>query len=207
LEDFPNGFIPMVNKLNRTIIVVLVLIIAQLLSTCVPILVGTATVTAIDVALDRRTVGRNIDDNALEFKIRKDILLDRTLGRGVNISVTSINGIVLLTGEVMKDKQRQQAESIARSYQETRQLVNEIALSGTTNINSRANDAWITSKVKAKLLRGVGIRASNIKVVTERSSVYLLGIVTHVEGDTAVDIAKSVRGVTHIYKVFEYMII
>jgi len=198
----------MVNKSKRTTTVALVLVSVQLLVACVPVLpvlMGTATVTAIDLALDRRTVGRNIGDNILELKIRNDISVDDKLGRGVNVSVTAINGIVLLTGEVLKDTQRQRAEELARSYTETRKVVNEIALSGSTNINSRANDTWITGKVKAKLFGADGVPASGIKVVTERGSVYLLGLVTRAEGDAAVDIARSVRGVTHIYKVFEYI--
>ncbi len=175
------------------------------LSGCIPILVGTAAVTTIDLVLDRRTVGRSIDDNSLEIKLRKTFHVDEKLGRSVNLSVTVVNGIVLLTGEVQKDAQRKRASALAKQYTETRKVVNEVKLSGTTNINSRANDSWITGKVKTKLLAEHGVPASNIKVVTEKGSVYLLGLVTRKEGDKAVEIAQSVRGVTHIFKVFEYI--
>ena len=42
------------------------------LTACVPVLVVGATVTAITVATDRRTLGRNLDDNSLELDLRKD---------------------------------------------------------------------------------------------------------------------------------------
>ena len=182
----------------------LILLASYFLISCVPLVVGTATVTVIDIVQDRRTVGRNIDDNALEVKLRKDIALDQQLGSSVNISVTALNGIVLLTGEVLTEEQRKRALLLARNYEETIQVVNEIQISGKTNITSRANDSWITTKVKSKLVRTKNLSASVIKVVTENGKVYLLGIVTNIEADAAVEAAKTVRGVTHIIKVFEY---
>ena len=175
------------------------------LSACIPIAIGTATVTAIDVALDRRTVGRNLDDNALELKLKKDILLDPMLGNAVHVNVTSVNGIVLLTGEVNNEEQRRRASLLARNHAETRNVVNELALSGKTSLTSRANDGVITAKVKTNLLTDKNIPATSINVTTERGKVYLLGLVTRSEGDAAVAAAKRVRGVTHIVKVFEYV--
>jgi osmotically-inducible protein OsmY len=180
-------------------------IISPLLTACIPVLVGTATVTAIDLYMERRTVGQSVDDNTLELRLRKDMLSDEALGTSVNVSVTIINGIILLTGEVHNDKQRKRAEALARSYTDTREVVNELELSGQTNLNSRANDSYITGKVKSKLLRAENIPSSNIKVVTERGKVYLMGLVTHPEAEAAVEISRSVSGVTHIVKVFEYI--
>lgn len=181
------------------------LLVFELLTACIPIAIGTATVTTIDLLMERRTLGRNIDDNALEIKLRKDFIADDQLGTAVNVSVTAINGTVLLTGEVQTDEQRQHATSLAKQYTETREVVNELELSGKTNLNSRANDTYITGKVKAKLLRAAEVPSSNIKVITERGKVYLLGLVTLAEAEAAVNAAKSVRGVTHIVKVFEYI--
>jgi osmotically-inducible protein OsmY len=183
----------------------LFVIIAAVMSACIPIAVGVATVTAIDLAYDTHTIGQKIDDNSLEVKLRADFLTDDQLGTSENISVTAINGIVLLTGEVHTDAQRQHASALAKSRVETREVVNELELSGKTNLTSRANDSYITGKVKSKMIAADGVPSSNIKVVTERSKVYLLGLVTKAEADAAVEVAKSVRGVTHIVKVFEYI--
>ena len=176
----------------------------QALGGCVPIAIGTATVTGIDLYTERRTVGQNVDDNTLELALRKDVALDDRLD-GTNVSVTAINGIVLLTGEVHTDAQRQYTEKLARSYVDTREVVNELELSGKTNLTSRANDSYITGKVKSKLIAADDVPSTNIKVVTERGKVYLLGLVTHPEADAAVEVTKTVGGVTHIVKVFEYI--
>ena len=182
----------------------LITVIATVMSACIPIAIGVATVTAIDLTYDTHTIGQKIDDNSLEIKLRADFVTDDQLGTSENISVTAINGIVLLTGEVHTDAQRQHAERLAKGRVETREVVNELELSGKTNLTSRANDTYITGKVKSKLIAADGVPSSNIKVVTERSKVYLLGLVTKAEAEAAVNVAKSVRGVTHIVKVFEY---
>jgi osmotically-inducible protein OsmY len=43
-----------------------------------------------------------------------------------------------------------------------------------------------------------------VKVVTERSVVYLMGLVTADEGVTAARVAASTSGVARVVKVFEY---
>jgi osmotically-inducible protein OsmY len=177
----------------------------QTLSACIATAVTAIAVTGIDVALDRRTPGTYYDDNALELKLRKDILLDDTLGTSVNVSVTVLNGIVLLTGEVNNDNQRRRAIILARSYEETRKVVPELELAGKTNITSRSNDTWITGKVKAKLLQTPNLPANAVKVVTEHGKVYLLGLVTKTEAEAAVKATRTISGVTHIVKVFEYI--
>ena len=193
------------SKRRATAAALIAVFAAPLIAGCVPLLVGTATVTAIDLYSERRTFGRNVDDNALELKLRKDFLTDEKLGSGVHISVTIINGIVLLTGEVNSDEQRQHAAKLPKQYAETREVVNELELSGTTNLTSRANDSYITGKVKSKLLRADDVPSTNIKVITERGKVYLLGLVTRKEADAAVKVTQTVNGVTHIVKVFEYI--
>ncbi len=192
------------NRLKAAAMGVLLILGAEVLTACVPIMVGAATVTAINVATDRRTLGRNLDDNTLELALRREVLLDPEL-KGNNISVTAINGIVLLTGEVASDAQRRRVTEVAKSNVKTLSVVNELQLAGTTSITSRANDTLITSKVKANLLRSRAVQANAVKVVTEAGKVYLLGLVTRAEADAAVQEAQRVSGVTHIVKVFEYI--
>ena len=193
------------SKLKNTALVVIAVMGLQFLVACIPLAIGTAAVTVVDLIQDRRTVGRSIDDNSLEVKLRSDIKGDQEIGKSAHISVTAMNGIVLLTGEIQREDQRKRALTLARRYPETRQVVDEMFLTDATSLNSRANDSWITSKVKTKLIKTPGVPSSNIKVVTENSRVYLLGLVTRGESERAVDIARTVRGVTHIYKIFEYI--
>ena len=72
-------------------------------------------------------------------------------------------------------------------------------------MNSRANDSWITGRVKSAMLTSGTIDATKIKVVTERANVYLMGLVSRSEAEAAVAITRSVPGVVRVIKVFEYL--
>jgi osmotically-inducible protein OsmY len=183
----------------------LVFISALLVTGCVSATLGAAIITSVDIATDRRTIGTYVDDNAVEIKIRRAIGKDSEIGPNVNISVTSMNGIVLLTGQASRQEQTRRAAAISRGYTEAREVINQVVLADKTTFSSRSKDSWITTKVKTALVRSRDVKASKVKVVTENATVFLLGMVTKSEADEAVDAARSVKGVLGVTKVFEYL--
>ncbi|MOA08228.1 outer membrane lipoprotein [compost metagenome] len=72
------------------------------------------------------------------------------------------------------------------------------------SIGVRSNDSWITSKVRADMLAAKDFDSTKVKVVTENSEVFLIGLVTRKEGDQAVEIARHVSGVKQVIKAFEF---
>jgi len=164
--------------------------------------VGVVAVTTIDVVKDERTFGKLIDDNVIEAHIFKDVVTDPMLDGSTHINTTVVNGVVLLTGEVSSNEQKFRAAQIANAYQGVDQVVNQLELLGKTSLTSRSNDTLITAKVKTEFIRDKGIDSSDIKVVTERGIVYLIGIVKPNEGEAAVNLAKQVGGVVRIVKIF-----
>ncbi|MYB33650.1 MAG: BON domain-containing protein [Gammaproteobacteria bacterium] len=174
------------------------------LSGCIPAVVGGA-VGGAELVTERRTIQRVISDNSLEIKIRGVNKQDEMLAN-TNISVTAFNGWVLLSGEVATKEQKKKAEETAKSYEETRRVVNELEVSGLAGLASGTNDAIITGKVKSTMWVDSDVPATNVKVVTERGVVFLMGLVTKEEGEHAVQVAKNISGVRKIVKVFEYIV-
>jgi len=180
-------------------------VLSLYLGACAAAAVGTVVVASVDIARDRRTVGTYVDDNAVEIKIRRELKRDGQISDGAHISVTSMNGIVLLTGEVTQPEEGRRAVAIARGYTEARQVINQLGVAEASSFGSRTRDSWITTKVKTALLRSPDVEAGRVKVVTERATVYMLGMVTRQEADAAVEAARQLRGVERIVKVFEYL--
>ena len=119
--------------------------------------------------------------------------------------MTSFNGIVLLTGEVPTPDLVASIEQIARTTPKVRRVDNELAVAPVSSIGTRTNDSYITSKVKARFVEANKFAPNHVKVVTERQIVYLMGLVTHAEADTAAQLAATTSGVTRVVKVFEYI--
>lgn len=189
---------------NRPSLLALILTVAFLISGCGIILVTTAAVSAIDIVRDRREIGTLWDDNKMELSLRQSISKNEQIDNS-NVSVTAFNGIALLTGEVPDQRAIDQILDLAKSHPDASQVINRIELAGKTNLNSRANDSWITGRVKTAMLTSRTIDATKIKVVTERANVYLMGLVSRSEAEAAVAITRSVPGVVRVIKVFEYL--
>ena len=168
---------------------------------CVPVVVGGAAAGGA-MAADRRTSGIYVEDENIELKALK--LMETNLGEHAHINVTSYNRNVLLTGEAPTDESKKKAESLVKEITNIRNITNEIAIGPKSSIGSRSNDSYLTSKIKTKFVTENKFPANYVKVVTENSVVYLIGIVTQAEADAASEIARNTNGVTKVVKVFEY---
>lgn len=180
-------------------------LIFPLLQACAPVVVGGAAATGTAVAIDRRTAGTMVDDQAVELKTLDAILSDKELYEQTHISSTSFNGLVLLTGQAPRAELRERAERIVSAYPEVRRVVNEITISAPNSVMTRTSDTWITTKVKTLMFAEKDFNGNNVKVVTENGTVYLMGLVRRAESDKAVAIARQVKGVQRVVKVFEYI--
>jgi osmotically-inducible protein OsmY len=174
-----------------------------LLSGCVPLVIAGAAGGAALVVADRRSVGAQTDDEAIELKMANNI--GAGYGDRVHVNVTSYNGIVLLTGEVPTPELKRSIEDIAKSTAKVRTVHDELAVGPVSSIGSRTNDSYITSKVKARFVEANKFAPNHVKVVTERQVVYLMGLVRHSEADAAAQIAATTSGVVRVVKLFEYI--
>ena len=189
-------------RTTRNALAVLVSII--LLSSCVTALVAGAVIATVDVIHDRRTVGEYIDDGSIEIKVRNILVSSREIRSAAHVKPDSWNGILLVTGEIDQETVKRDIIERFRAIQGVRQVVDETTITGKTTLGTRANDAWISNKVKGRLVLKTGLDANRVKVITTRGSVYLMGIVTRDEGEKATELARTVRGVERVVKVFEY---
>jgi osmotically-inducible protein OsmY len=172
-------------------------------SGCVPLLVGGAIAGGAAVATDRRSAGAQLDDEVIEDKT--SLAINERFKGDFHVNVTSFNGIVLLTGEVPAETAKADIEKLVRSTPKVRAVQNELLVGPVTSLSSRSNDSFITSKVKARFVEAAKFQINYVKVVTERSTVYLMGMVRPDEGAAAAEIARTTDGVQRVVKVFEYV--
>jgi osmotically-inducible protein OsmY len=179
-------------------------LLAGNLAGCVPVVAGGAAAGGL-MAADRRTSGAYVEDQEIEIKGEKRI--SEKLGDKIHVNVTSFNRNVLITGEAIDEASKQTAESIVKEIENVRSVTNELIIGGASSLSSRSNDSYITSKVKARMLSENRFPTNYVKVVTEDSTVYLMGMVTRKEAEDAVEIARGTEGVQKVVKVFEYVVV
>lgn len=151
-----------------------------------------------------RSSGSFIDDSRIESLVRREVRRADPGLKRAHLSVVSYNGVVLILGQVDNERLKLKATKAATKIRKASKIHNEMEVSGPISRVARSNDTWLTSKVKTRLVARRDIRGGRIKVVTENSVVYLMGLTTRAHADKAVEVARNVFGVQKIVKVFEY---
>ena len=191
---------------SRQIVLLLVMLGVPFTSGCA-LLVATGVAAGVGtgaaMSQDRRTAGIFVEDEGIEQK--SDRRVSEKFGRKVHVNVTSFNRIVLLTGEIPSEGARSEVERLVMAVDNVRGVTNELAVGPSSSYKSRSNDALITARVKGSFVDAGKFHANHVKVLTEDSVVYLLGLVTPQEADDAVEIARSTNGVRKVVRVFEYL--
>lgn len=178
-----------------------------LLAVFVPFLAGCFGVAAVGVGAgalvfaDRRQAETIGTDEGIE--IRASNRVAEKFGNRAHVNVTSYNRTVLLTGEAPDAAAKAEIEKIVAAVPNVKAISNELQIGPVTTLSQRANDSFITSKVKARFIDANQFAANHIKVVTENSVVYLLGLATQREAGAAVEIARTTAGVHKVVRVFE----
>ena len=167
---------------------------------CVPLVAGGIAAGALAVN-DRRTMGTQTEDEGIEWKAQKRIT-DRFQDRA-HVNVTSYNRKALVTGQAYSEQMKGDISDIVGKVENVQGVWNEMEVGPIRSLSSRSNDAYVTSKVKARFVDFNQFSANHVKVVTEASVVYLLGIVNDREARSAVQIARTTEGVRKVVNLLE----
>ena len=154
-----------------------------------------------------RSIGNKIDDQFVGPDVANAITRAHAdlASPTSRIVVTSYNGVILLAGQTPRAELKSTAEQAARTVQGVRKVHNELQVQQPTSLLARSNDSLLTTKIKTQMLTDNAVPSSRIKVITENGIVYLLGLVTRQEANSATAVVQGVSGVQKIVKLFEYI--
>jgi osmotically-inducible protein OsmY len=152
---------------------------------------------------DRRTAGTQVEDDAIESKSMSRI--QEKFKDTAQITVTSYNRFVLITGDAANEDTKTNIERIVYSVPNVKKIANEVSVGALANGSIRRTDASMSREIKSELNKNKSLQSGAIKVATERGVVYLLGLVTHAEANVASEIASTTNDVKKVLRVFEYI--
>jgi osmotically-inducible protein OsmY len=175
-----------------------------LLTTGCATVVDSVTSSPISSDTKKRSLGAWIDDQAIETMVEVNIKKADQFLRQSRVKAVSFNGMVLLVGQVMNEKLKDIAGVTAQELDRVNKVYNQIEIKPNITLKQQSNDSWITTKVKSMLLKNKEIGSTKIKVITEDATVYLLGLVTRVEANRAIAIAREITGVRKVINLLEY---
>ncbi len=148
------------------------------------------------------SMGAAVSDADITTKVKMKLADVKSL-KGSDISVTTTNGVVTLSGTATGAKAEYAAESLAKSVRGVKSVDDDLRKPNdsrrTAQAKQGASDDWITTKVKSELVSDSVSKGFDVKVVTTNGVVVLRGklasqaAIDHVKHVTeAVDGVKSV---------------
>ncbi len=151
------------------------------------------------VPMTERTIPQRLLDRSIEHTVKINVYgLQENLQQTSRMSIDSFNSIVLLTGEVPTETIKAEVSKVVGSMPDVRQVYNELTVGASKGYSQTVHDGYITSKLMAKTAAADGVKASQIRAVTNNGVVYIMGRMTPTQQSHLIDIANSTVGVTEL---------
>ncbi|MEM8752689.1 MAG: BON domain-containing protein [Pseudomonadota bacterium] len=172
---------------------------AAVLSGCVAATVGAGALATTGVAVaQERSTRQALTDTEIRVSLNNNLLND-SYGLFGDISTEVHEGRVLLTGSVPRQEDRLRAVQIVWATPHVAELINEITVEEDAGAGSYAEDVWISTQLRARLLGDAKVKSINYTVETVDQTVHLLGVArSEAELERVVGHASNVKGVRRV---------
>ena len=185
---------------RRTFNLFFLSIAATSLTGCFPLIAGGVAGGAMVIA-DRRNPGTQAIDRGIQLEVESFLI--KKYGDNLHINASVFNRRVLLTGETRTEELKADITRQIKAMKNVTEVFNELMPAPISSLTARANDSFLTTRIKTIFITTEGVPSNSMRVVTESSKVYLMGIATEAEANRAVDIARSIPGVKQVTKLFD----
>ena len=145
-----------------------------------------------------KTTGDRVDDSTIQSSVKAGLLAEKGVPSN-DVNVETYKGVVLLSGFVKSQEQKDAAGRVAGGVKGVQQVRNQIAIHEATSMGTKIDDTMLVGKVKAALIDASDVKGGQINVEARGGIVQLGGFVTSgTMRDRAMAIAKGIEGVTRV---------
>ena len=165
---------------------------------CAPVAVVGAGASVGVAAAQERGLSTAASDTRIRLEINHLWFQEsEELYRRVQLQVQE--GRVLLSGAVPNPQTRVDAVRLAWQAPGAVEIINEIEIDDETTLTDRARDAWISARLKSRLLGDKEVASINYSIEVVNQSIFLIGIAqNNVELDRVIAHAKNLSYVRRV---------
>lgn len=146
-------------------------------------------------AFAQKSAGNVLDDSGIASSVKAGLVAEKGVPSG-DVNVEVYKGVVLLSGFVTEQSQKDAAGRVAKGVSGVKQVRNEISIHPKTSLGTKLDDTTLVGKVKAALIDSKDIEANQINVEARGGVVQLGGFVKSTGmRDRAIKVTKGVSGV------------
>ena len=178
--------------------IVSILFILLTLSGCIGVSSQGVLGTGVNIFLDPRTLGTQIDDSIMQksFLIRVSQIDKKYV---LSVSSKVVDGHIYLTGTVDSVDEKILLTKIAWKTEGARSVKNNIKVKDKFSLQNSAKDLLITSQLKVALLSNKQVSMSNYQINTVNQIIFIFGIAkSESEKREVINEAKIIQDVKNI---------
>ena len=182
---------------RATVFLAVMLAAAPLAGCIVPLVAGTA-VGGYTLVTEQRSPEQIARDAALAAGAHK-YWADASSDLARDVSATTYNNDLLITGMVPNQQMKDAAERLARQIQGVGKIYNEVQVGQPTNFGQDARDNYVSNALRTQLLADLQVRSSNYTVHTLNGIVYIMGYARNApERDLVLSYARNLSNVNQV---------
>ena len=131
--------------------------------------------TGVNVALDPRSLGTQIDDSIMDKNLETRLLL---LNKNYFLSVKTkvLDGRIFITGKIDNPEEKLKITKLAWETEGVRSVKNDLKVKEEFNFKQSAKDLLITSQLRTALIFNKQIKSANYNIDTYKKKIYIYGI-------------------------------
>ena len=170
--------------------------------TAIGVGVGALATTGVSVAQERST-RQALTDAEIVISINNR-LLNEDYGLFGDITTEVVEGRVLLAGSVPSPKDRIRAAELVWETPGVVELLNEVTVAEDGGVGAYAEDVWISTQLRAKLLGDLDVNAVNYNIETVDQTIHLIGVAR--SEDELNRVVEHARGIDGVKKVVSHVL-
>jgi len=146
----------------------------------------------------QKSAGDLIDDGTIATSVKGSLLAEKGVPSG-DVNVEVYKGVVLLSGFVKTQAEKDAAGKVAKSVKDVASVRNELIVHEATSMGTKLDDTALVASVKAALIDAKDVKSGQINVEARGGNVQLGGFVSGEKmRDRAIAVAKGVKGVKSV---------
>ena len=163
----------------------------------------TMILDAATTVAEDRTMSQVASDAGLKIDINAKLLSNKYRDLFLDVNTNVYENRVMLTGSVETGAQKRRATLLVRGVKGVTKVINELQVVGDGTLTDTANDLWIETKLKARLVGADGVSSINYRWRSVNGVVYFIGVAQD-RGELA-KVVRLARGTSHVNKVVSHV--
>ncbi len=165
----------------------------------------TGLIDATTTVAEDRSLEQLATDAEIRLDLTKKLLGDKYRDLFFEVSTNVYEGRVMLTGSVKSVENKNRITALAQNVTGVRTIYNDMQVTDVGGFKNTANDVWIESKIKARLVAEKGVRSINMRWRAVNGVVYVIG---RVRTDAELRKVMTVlRDIDHVERVVSHIVI